>query len=68
MSVFDLLKRHGAEFNGDKLIISCRDIVKVLDEYSRDGISAELQDILDRASSKAYLPTILKERIKRYRK
>jgi hypothetical protein len=68
MSVFDLLKKHDAEFNGNKITISCRDIVKVLDEYARDGVCAELQDILDRASSKTYFPTILKSRIKQYKK
>jgi hypothetical protein len=68
MSVFDLLKANGAEFNGNKMTISCRDIVKVLDEYARDGACVELQDLLDRATSKSYFPTIIKERIKRYKK
>ena len=68
MSVFDLLKSNGAEFSGDKITISCKDIVEVLDEYARDGVRAELQDLLDRTTSKSYFPTILKERIKQYKK
>jgi hypothetical protein len=67
MSVFDLLKANGAEFNGDKITISCRSMSIVLDKYARDGVVSELQDLLDRTTSKSYFPTILRERINRYK-
>jgi hypothetical protein len=67
MSIIDLLKKHGAEFNGEKITITCRGISKVLDEYSHDGVIAELQDILDCHSTQAYYPSILRGRIKRYK-
>lgn len=67
MSVLDLLKQHGAEFNGEKITISCRDLSRVLDKYAQNGIIVELQDLLDSTTSKSYFPTILRDRIRRYK-
>jgi hypothetical protein len=67
MSAFDLLKQHGAEFNGEKITISCRELSRVLDKYARNGVVVELQDLLDSTTSKSYFPTILRDRIKRYK-
>ena len=63
-SLIEVLINNNAVIDRGNVMISCRDIDTAVVEYSNSVVVSELEDLLNRHSTQAYWPAIIKERIK----
>lgn len=66
-SLFDTLKKHNAVIENGLVTMRGRDMATFVDDWARESIIVELQDILDRTNSRSYIRSMLKERINNYK-
>ncbi len=64
LSLIEVLRNNNAVIDRGNVMISCRDIDKAVTEYAHSHVISELEDLLNRHSTQAYWPAIIKERIK----
>lgn len=66
-TLIEILKNHNATISNGVITITARDMDEVANDIGREAIAVELQDILDRNSTQAYYPAIIKCRINSYK-
>jgi len=63
VSLTEILRKHGAQIEFGRVVMTTVEVDKAATEYAHAFIISELQDLLDRNSSQAYWPAIIKQRI-----